>query len=99
MKKFLLAMVLSSCATTQKPGFYVQESQKLGKVTVDECNVIAFRDIDNDKVTKRSVCRKIELTGKSKADWERVRPKDGETTILHTKKIQKEDDNESATVE
>ena len=66
----LVAAAMTACAGGKD--FYVQESVKLAKVTVHECSVATFRNIDTDKTAKRQVCRDVVLDASQKTAWQRL---------------------------
>ena len=72
----LVVAAMTACAGGRD--FYVQESVKLAKVTVHECSVATFRNIDTDKAAKRLVCRDVVMDGGQKVGWQRLRGGGGE---------------------
>ena len=93
---FTIALASMSCQHAQKKEFFVQSSSKLGKVVVEECSTVYFKNLDGGKDANRKFCKKIELTGKSKVDWERIRPKGEE---IEEPKNKKGEENEDPTPE
>lgn len=71
MKAFiLLALLISGCATK---GYYVQEKLTLAKVTVHECMIVTYRNVDTDKITTRKQCRDVVMDARQRMDWEKMR--------------------------
>jgi hypothetical protein len=70
MKIILLFFALTtSCVSSQ---FFIKENDRLGKVIVNECRIVTFRNIDNGQTVDKSYCRKVVMTPNQKKTWEQV---------------------------
>jgi hypothetical protein len=63
-----LSLFLVGCSTP----LYVKEADTMDEVTVNECRTIFYRNMDNNEVRKREICRYIIMNEQQKSAWKKV---------------------------
>jgi len=72
MKNLLfLSLLLTGCA---HDAFYVKQNEMMGKVTVNECDKIWFKNIDTGRIVRKKNCKNIVMNSEERAFWKKSRP-------------------------
>lgn len=64
-----LILVLNGCVSSE---FYVKESVRMGKVSVTECRVYVYKNLDTNKTINRNYCKKGPMSESQKDAWLRL---------------------------